>query len=363
MATTITSAIVKVNATITAAPAPSQFQQSGALVSVGGTTLTTNSYAYYGTLAAVEAVLSTAGNYAELQNMATTFFAQGNAVGLYVLELGVQTAVTNGITALETWITANPGVFYSYLTPASWDTDGAALNTMAANYSGATGKTYFFVTTSETTYSAYGTTKSIIATAPSPTAPSSVFQSAEVFYAFLSTAPSIAAPAAPIGFRFVTDAYPWPLANNQNTINSLLTANVNIILSGAEGGISTSTIRNGTTMDGNQMMFWYAVDWIQIQAKLSLANAIINGSNSNPPLYYNQPGINTLLAVLENVGASGVAFGLLLSATFTATPFYTYTQANPSNYAAGIYDGFACTATPQLGFEQITFNLDATTFA
>jgi hypothetical protein len=197
----------------------------------------------------------------------------------------------------------------------------------------------------------------------SPTAASTEFQAAALFYQWLSNNPSIASPSPPMNFRFVYGVTPWSLTNNSTTISDILTVGGNIILSGAEGGISTATIRNGTTMDGNQAMFWYAVDWVQIQAKLQLANAIINGSNSIPPLYYNQPGINTLLAVLENIGAAGVSFGLLLNATFTATPFYTYTQANPSNYAAGIYDGFTCVATPKLGFAQITFNLDATTFA
>ena len=46
MAQTITTRIVNVNATVTRAPVPSQLQQSGALVSVGGTTLTPGTYEY-----------------------------------------------------------------------------------------------------------------------------------------------------------------------------------------------------------------------------------------------------------------------------------------------------------------------------
>jgi hypothetical protein len=363
MSATITPTIVQVNATVTQAPAPSHFQQTGALVSVGGTNITVNDYVYCGTLAAVEALLSTAGNYAEISAMATTFFAQGNAVGVYVLELGVFQTPTAGITAFQTWITANPNVFYAYLMPTTFNTESTLLNTMAENYSSPTGKTYFFVNTLTAGYLTYQGTKSIIATVQNPASVSYDFQAAALFYQWLSNNPSIASPSPPMNFRFVYGVTPWSLNFNLTTITDILSAGANVILSGAEGGISTATIRNGTTMDGNQAMFWYAVDWIQIQAKQQLANAIINGSNSIPPLYYNQPGINTLLAVLENIGAAGVSFGLLLNATFTATPFYTYTQANPSNYAAGIYDGFTCVATPQLGFTQITFNLDATTFA
>jgi hypothetical protein len=360
----ITSQIVTVDAQVTSAPSPSTLQQSGAIVSVGGTTQTVGTYTYYSTLTALEAALSALGNYVEVGHMATTFFAQGNAVGVYVLELGVEGSASAGITALNTWIVANPGNFYAYLTPATWDASGAALNTMAANYSSPTGKTYFFVTTTSGTLSAYAaTTKAIIAIVPSPTAASSEFQAAAFFYQWLSNLPAIASPSPPMAFRYVYGVTPWTLNGNGTTTSAILTAFGNIILSGAEGGISTATLRRATTMDGNQMMFWYAVDWFQIQGQQQLANAIINGSNENPPLYYNQAGINTLLAVLQAIEFSGTQFGLLLTGSFSATPFATYVAANPADYAAGKYAGFSGTVDPQNGFQEIVFFLDATTFA
>lgn len=363
----LTSTIVNVQATVTAAPAPSLLQQSGAIVSVGGTTLTANTSQYYGTLAELEAVISNTGNYLEVTAMATTFFAQSSAssspIGVYVLELGVQSSPANGIAALGAWLTANPGTFYAQLTPATWDTDAAGLNALAADYSSSAGKTYFFVTTTASTISGYATTtKAIVAVVPSPTALSTEFGAAAFFYQWLANNPSTANPAAPMNFRFAYGVTPWELTNNQTTINNILSANGNVILTGAEGGISTATLRNGTTMDGNQMMFWYSVDWILIQSKLQLAAAIINGSNSLPPLYYNQAGINRLLAILNGIGSTGVSDGLLLTADFAAVPFATYTAQYPANYAAGVYNGFSCTATPQLGFNSITFYLDATEF-
>jgi hypothetical protein len=358
----VTSQIVIVNAIVTEAPTPSQLQQSGALVSVGGTTQTTGTYTYYGTLAGVVAALSSSGNFDEIQDMATTFFAQGNAVGLYVLELGVEGSSAAGITALGSWITSNPGIFYAYLTPAAWDASGAALNTLAANYSSPTGKTYFFVTTTSSTISAYAGNKAIFATVPSPTAAGTEFQAAAFFYQWLSNAPSATSPAPPMGYRFMFGVTPWVTVNNQTQINAVLTAYGNVILTGAEGGISTATSFKGTTMDGNQSMFWWDVDWVQIKAKQLLAAAIINGSNENPPLYYNQNGINHLLAILQEIGNTGISFGILLSASFASVPFALYTQQNPSNYAAGIYNGFSATVTPQNGFLTITFNLDALAF-
>ncbi len=360
---TITSTIVHVNAQVTQAPAPSQLQQSGALVSVGGSTLTSGTYQYCGTLADVTAILGSSGNHVELNDMATTFFAQGNAVGVYVLELGTQGSGGAAITALGTWITANPGVFYAYLCPATWDAEGAQLNTLAANYSSATGKTYFFVTTTIGTISAYApTTKAVFATVPSPTQADTEFQSAAFFYQWLANSPSATNPVPPMGYRFLFGVTPWVTTNNQVSINEVLTAYGNLVLTGAEGGISTATAFKGTLMDGNQSMFWWAVDWVQVNAKQLLAAAIIDGSNENPPLYYNQNGINRLLAILQDIGTTGISFGLLLSASFASVPFTIYTTQNPTNYAAGIYNGFSATVTPQTGFLTITFNLDATAF-
>lgn len=86
---------------------------------------------------------------AELLSMATTFFAQGSATSVYVLELGPGNA-NDGVTALTNWITANPGVFYSYLVPREWDANANFLSFLA-NYESTTAKTYFFVTTTLST--------------------------------------------------------------------------------------------------------------------------------------------------------------------------------------------------------------------
>jgi len=366
MPSTITPQIVTMNATVTTAPLPSTLQQSGVLISVdGGTTLTAGTYQYCGNLAAVTAILGSSGpgNYVELAHMAGTFFAQGGAVGVYVLELGTQANVAAQIGALAVWYAANPGIFSAYLVPVDWDTlQSTLVNSIAEAVGGPTGKTYLFVTTSTSTIGAYSS-KAVVATVPSPTAASTEFQAAALFYQWLANNPSLAAPSGPMNFRFLYGVTPWVLTGNSETINTILTASGNVILTGAEGGISTALLRNGTTMDGNQMMFWYAIDWILINADVRLSAAVINGSNSNPPLLYNQFGINYLLGILQNLGTTGISIGLLLSATFTAVPFATYIAANPSNYAAGIYGGLACIATPQLGFQSIIFYLDATTFA
>ena len=122
MATSQLLKIVNEVVTVTQAPQPSQLQQSGALVSVGGSTLSTGDYQFCNSLTAVQNIQSSSGNYEELGDMASTFFAQGNAVGVYVLELGPQSTPQDGIAALQQWITDNPGIFYAYCVPADWDT-------------------------------------------------------------------------------------------------------------------------------------------------------------------------------------------------------------------------------------------------
>ncbi len=374
--------------------------------------------------------------------MGSTFFAQGNSTGVYALELGVQTSADAGITALETWITNNPGVFYSYLVPAAWDyskdevgsviinnggsgyttapavtfsaptagttatgtatiqngavvaititnpgngytaaptvtiaapTSGvtatatanlaSALDILASQYSSPTGKTYFFVTTTTSNLANYSTQKAIYATVPSPTAVSTEFQAASEFYQWLNNNPGSSNKLAPMAFRYVYGVTPWADQGNQTTITNILSAYGNLIGTGAEGGISNAIIFKGTTMDGEQASWWYGVDWVQIQTKQALAAAVINGSNSNPPLLYDQSGINTLQKVAQQVCDNAVAFGCALSAVVTAVPFGTYTTQNPSDYNAGIYNGLSATVVGQNGFTSLTFNLSAVQFA
>ncbi|WP_186084928.1 hypothetical protein [Burkholderia gladioli] len=437
MAQTTTSTIVNLNVTVTRAPTPSQLQRSGAIVSVGGTNLATGTYLYCGLLSDMTSVLSGSGNSAELQNMATTYFAQGSSVGFYVLELGAETGVDEGIGLLQSWITANPGVFYAYLVPAAWDfskdevgsviisnggsgytsaptvtfaapttgvtatgtaivqngkvvsvtitnpgsgytaaptvtfTGGggtgaaatsnlaSALNILAGQYSSPTGKTYFFVSTIASNLANYATLKSVFAVVPSPLAPSTEFTAAAFFYQWLANQPGAANKLAPMAYRYLFGVTPWPTQGYNSQINSILSAYGNIVLTGAEGGISTACIFKGTLMSGDQASWWYGIDWFQIQSKQALAAAVINGSNSNPPLLYDQPGINTLESVAENTGSSAVAFGCAQSVSITATSFQQYTTQNPGDYSAGIYNGLAATVVGQNGFLTITFNIDA----
>ena len=444
MATTITPQIVNLTAVLTVAPEPSQLQQSGAFVSVGGTTLAEGSYLYCAQLSALQAVLATSGsgNQVELNTMGTTFFAQGTSVGAYVLELGTQSSGVTGIEALQTWITDNPGIFYAYLVPASWDNQdevvgsviitaggsgytaaptvtfsgggggtGAAgtaviqngavvsvtitnpgsgytaaptvafsapgsgttatgtvnlaaeLNILAGDLASPTGRTYLFITTTIANVATYQPNKSAYTFVPSPTATSQEFGAAAHFYQWLVNKPSATSPLAPMAYRFLNGVTPWPATGSSANIQTVLSAFGNINLVPPQGGITNTCIFKGTTADGSQASFWYGVDFYQITVTSDLADEVINGSNENPPLLYDQNGINHLAAVAQRDMNTAISFGCALSGTVTAQTFAAYTTANPNDYKAGLYNGLGATIVGQNGFLVVGFQLDVIEFA
>jgi len=317
----------------------------------------------------------------ELLAMATTFFAQGTHQGVFVLELGPGNAA-DGVTALGTYITANPNAFYAYLVPRFWDA-AASFLTFLAGFESTTAKTYFFVTTTTGTYTSYtALMKDVVALVEAPGIPSTEFSLAAAFYVMLNYAPSSSNRVTPFAFSFLVGVTPYPLKGNNAVLAAILAANVNYVGTGAEGGLSNAVLFNGTTADGNDFTYWYSIDWVQITVDQAIANAILNGSN-NPanPLYYNQDGINRLQAVATSTMNSGVAFGLVLgvptqtalvpndlnaaiaAGAFTgitdvnAVPFIPYSQLNPGDYKLGKYAGLTIVYVPARGFKAIVFNV------
>jgi hypothetical protein len=293
----------------------------------------------------------------ELVAMATTYFAQGTGNGVYVLELGAGTPA-QGIVSLNTYI-ENPSTrFYSYLLPVAMASD-STFAAFANTFTSTTAQTYFYVTLTSLTFSAIAGIKSVFALAQAPTAPVTECSCAAVFAVTLAYNPSASDLATPLEYSFVYGVTPYNLTNTQQT--TLLAGGVNWIGTGAQGQISNTLIEGGTFMDLNPFNYWYCVDWLAINVQIALAAAIINGSN-NPtnPLYYNQAGINALQKVAQATVNNGIAFGLILSpATVNAVSFVNYVQANPGDYAEGIYNGLSCTFVPLRGFSSITIYLTA----
>lgn len=324
---------------------------------------------------------------AELQAMVTNFFAMGSQLGVYVLELGPGNA-TDGATYLTTWIAANPGVFYAYVVPRFWDANSTFLS-LLATFEAASSKTYFFVTSTSGTYTAYtAAMKCAVVNVEATGIPATEFDAAANAFVVLNYNPSSTNKVTPTSFSFLFGVTAYPTANNGALLAALAAANVNVVGTGAEGGISNNILLYGTTKDGNDFTYWYSVDWVQINLDLNVSNAVINGSN-NPlaPLYYNQDGINTLQAVAASTMNTAVADGLSLGqvlqtqldpTTFAvnlaagvyngltvvnAVPFTTYTHLNPTDFAVGRYGGLSVAYTPNRGFKTIVININVTQFA
>lgn len=417
---------------------------------------------------------------AELLAMATTFFAQGSNVPVYVLELGPD-SVVGGVATLTAYLIANPQKIYAVLTPRTWDASSSLL-TLIQSYESPSSMFYFFVTTTLTTYSvytslmkdvsalieapAYGTWSanaltaitysgggapapfSGVVTATTTTAhgvavgqwfqisgvtpvgyngwfqaqsgttgstlvyyvlsalgvesvlgtlvasyysstgiTSTEFSQAAQFYQWLANDPA-GGRVPPMQWRFAFGVTPFPQQGNSALFVTLNTANISVIGTGYQGGISTATIIWGKFLDGNQCNYWYSADWIQINVQLNMNNAVINGSNTTiNPLLLNQDGINSLQAVGFTTMATGVSAGLGLGTpvqteltppqlavaisngsfnnqlVLNAVPFGTYYTSNPGFYPQGIYKGFSLIWVPQVGFEAITVNLTISGFA
>lgn len=217
--------------------------------------------------------------------------------------------------------------------------------------------------------------------------PSAEFSLAAAFWVTLNYAPSTTNKVTPTAFSFLFGVTPFPTRGNAALLATLKALFINIVGTGAEGGISDTILLWGTTMDGRDFTYWYSVDWVQINVDLNVSNAVINGSNDPiNPLYYNQDGINRLQQVAANTMASGVTFGLVLGTVtqtaldgpvldtninagvyagktvVNAVPFLVYSKENPSDYKEGEYDGFAIVYVPARGFIHIVFNVNVTDF-
>jgi hypothetical protein len=297
----------------------------------------------------------------ELVAMATTYFAQGSANAIYVLELGAGTGA-QGVTALNSYIVANPQKFYAYAVTYEMSSDSSFL-TFAKNYESTTSQVYFWVKEIIGTYGVFKNVKSVVSMLQDTTAPVTEWTPAAMLYNALNYNPSDTNKVAPMAFQYIVGVTAFTGTNAQCQL--LKTANVNYVGTGAEGGISNTLVLWGVTADGQDYTYWYSVDWVQININLFISNAIINGSN-NPinPLYYNQAGINRLQKVAQGTMNSGIAYGLVLSpVTVNAVPFTTYVADNPSDYAIGKYAGLSVTYTPARGFIQIVFNVNVSSFA
>ena len=300
---------------------------------------------------------------AQLQNQVNEYFtqaggAQSSPVGIYVLELG-DVNPSDGIALLNSFRANNPNLIYTFLLPNEWASDLAAATAFASMISATStpnGQVYFYFNISNTTNLWTGK-KSAVVCKNSPNYSGTESLAAALMAILLNYSPSLIhrVPQAAYSFLYGCTVYP----SNSIDMAAMEANNINYAASGAEGGLSNVILKKGEYSDGNQLNYWYAIDWCDINGHIDLANAIINGSNNTlNPLYYTQQGINTLTAVLQRTVNRGVSFGLIGGApVVNAIPYTTYTQANPNDYSQGIYNGLSVTFATQTGFLTISFSV------
>lgn len=471
------NAIVTVQVTTILAPTPQNYQQTGALVSFGGTTITPNSAKLLTQFNDLKPLLQTSGAIAsiawaagvatattaaalpsivtpgtiiqlvvtgcvpdsyngiftctvtgpneftyplivdpgspantlnaqyqlnsssELNAMAATFFRQGTGTSVYVLELGYQPTFLEEVAALETWLNNSPMSYYGYLLPDYWGLVANIPNVLPLyqQFTDPEAMTYFWTTIELLAVGMIpNTVKCVIqmieapgvAAARQATLPGlyAEFTLASMFFWAMQYKATSVTRVSPMCFKYVYGVTPYPSLGNGPTLVSFKNNSVNYIQTGAEGGIAFTNVYQGVTADGmDYFNWWWTIDWVQINVNIDLTNAIINGSN-NPlaPLYYDQPGINYLESVLAGTMTRGGQFGLvngavvqtelnsadlstaINSGTFTgqcnvnAVPFIAYSQANPSHYGIGEYDGLSTIFIPARGFVHILVVVVAT---
>ncbi|MGL5386636.1 MAG: hypothetical protein ACRDCA_12410 [Serratia sp. (in: enterobacteria)] len=348
--------IVTINVTQTIGAIPSTLQKTAALVSSGETTLEAGTSQLITQASDLKDILKATGT-ASITAMTESFFAQGQNQAVYIYETGSTEAVA-AIANLKEYIDDPELRFYAYTVPASWD-GIASFISLAAAHETTTSMLYFFVDIDEDDgKNPYEGTKSVIVTRKSDDA--TISNSAAFMWNLVSADPSEINKVPPMAFRFMFGVIPFA---KRKSVKTLLTNGyINYIGVGAEGGISNKVLFNGMSSDGNDLTYWYSVDWIQINAHLALANEIINGSN-NPinPLYFNQDGIERLQLRAQSVFNSGVSYGLVNgNPTVNAVGFRQYVKNNPNDYAIGRYAGLSAEYTPMRGFVKIVFNINVT---
>ena len=345
--------IVYINVSTTATETPDNLQQMGAIVSFGGTSLTTGTYQAITSTADFTAIASSAS--ADVGNAVTDFYKQGSGT-VYVLELG---SAGTPSTLLDAYISSNPKTFYGFLIPDGVIASDSQFATMVQNYVAQDSMTYFFLNCTQEQAAAFNKAKSVIAHVPSPDATSTELLAAHTFYEVINSNPSASNKLAPFAFRYLYGVTPWADKGNSAVMAEMKAANLNFAGTGAQGGVSKDLLFWGYTLDGKPIFYWYAVDWVQIHLARDLAYEIITGSNSKVnPLIYDQRGITRLQTKATGTLNNGINFGCIVSgASVSAISYGDYITANPGDYATGTYNGLSATITPMRGFEQITFYL------
>lgn len=318
---------------------------------------------------------TTAYQDTETYKILVAYFSNNANGTINVLEVG-STSVADSVAGLSTFLTAGINLCYHYICPSSFYTE-ATFVTLVTLYNSDTSATYFefMITygstpTSDTDFANYIGLKSCFAVYPtSDTDVSTVGEMAGKMASSLydlSTSNKLTMlqwkSLASASAEDLTTSFRTDLVNNAvNFVGQL---------------IGNDVIFNGRYLDNTPFDYWYAWDWIMFDLEAYLQTALYNSSNTpSAVIQYNQSGIDKLLGVINQRLNTGKKIGainefaesidntgteLVNTGSFLATDFQTYKTDYPSNYSAGIYDGFSGYIMIMNFFRQVTINITLT---
>lgn len=279
--------------------------------------------------------------------------------------ISVQTGAT-GVATLDAYITANRTKVYSIYVDSSFY-PLAEYAALALKYSGDADMLYFTNEVTDYVTSGTGTDwvdndlkglKSVWGVLPNPTK-ATEWPGMAQFGKRAAYVVSDTNRMTSMRGKLVSGVTAYDVNKTLNT--NLTTDNVNWCDTTHSGGFEGVMCWPGVFADGRNHSYWYAIDWAQLNIKVQMNNALINAANDpSNPIYYDQNGIDRLASVIQSVLTTGVKYGLFNQTKLASQDF---ADVSASDYASGIYNGFAITIRVQGEFKTLTIGVNFTDFA
>lgn len=323
-----------------------QFQGIGLILDIGQTNLPVNEVTFVSP-SERDTIFTNPDYTSEIYRKLVSFFQNSSGNGVYILNLG---SPSNDGSAEDDWtqIFANLNQYlntpktlpYTVLVPNGfWGK--TAFKTLLDDYNNPTAMLYFITETTGITFSSgtwqqYGV-KSLLG----------VFQPTGKTYSVAGAVHGILCSSKYSTISVVNNVTSLEYTKivgveqtegTSNFIKELEDNNVVYIGSTAQ----ETTISNAKLADGKPYTYYFnqdyalkkIADWVEVM--------IYNGSNSQPPLFYNQTGIDTFQQTVEGALDACRTVGSVNSYTVTCTDFQTYIKTFPEDYASEQYNGCNC---------------------
>ena len=369
-------------------PEGSDYLSGFAIVDVSGaTTLTVGESQYVGSLKSALSLFTdqTTATSSVLYDRLTNYFGASPGVGCYVFYAGPTGSTSDDQTAigqLATWYGDNynsvtgGSAWWSVSLPQEWYASSAedstsALKGLLKPYSGDGYMPIWIVPTLSADGSSdpnidavTGLADAVLVYSPA----SSAYQGdallgsiASIYYGTSpQTSPNLALYKAP------TATAPDLTQSQKSELNA-----ANVVWSGTINTTTGAQVwQGGRTQSGILIQNKYAANVVKLLVQTALDDMIILRNQAGNPVLYNEAGIRELAArIRQELGAlarsgiitqvayqpaTSVSAAVAASPSVSYVPYAQYVTANPSDVAAGIYDGFTLSVQCNYYFTSLT---------